>query len=65
MQYLFISVMPNMTWYAGSSPSVFAPIILHWRSTLNIYSYNLSLLAGAPNENVVQNHLNIALLNVF
>ena len=22
-------------------------------------------LAGAPNENIVQNHLNIALLNVF
>ena len=23
------------------------------------------LLPGAPNENIVQNHLNIALLNVF
>ena len=23
------------------------------------------LLSGAPNENIVQNHLNIALLNVF
>ena len=23
------------------------------------------VLSGAPNENVVQNHLNIALLNVF
>ena len=25
----------------------------------------LSGLSGAPNENIVQNHLNIALLNVF
>ena len=25
----------------------------------------IKLLAGAPNENIVQNHLNIALLNVF
>ena len=25
----------------------------------------ISKLAGAPNENIVQNHLNIALLNIF
>ena len=25
----------------------------------------VQLCSGAPNENVVQNHLNIALLNVF
>ena len=24
-----------------------------------------SVLSGAPNENIIQNHLNIALLNVF
>ena len=24
-----------------------------------------SILSGAPNENIIQNHLNIALLNVF
>ena len=28
----------------------------------NLFSNNVS---GAPNENLVQNHLNIALLNVF
>ena len=26
---------------------------------------NICNEAGAPNENIVQNHLNIALLNVF
>jgi len=26
---------------------------------------NISNISGAPNENIVQNHLNIALLNVF
>ena len=31
-------------------------------ATGKYYTYNLS---GAPNENVVQNHLNIELLNVF
>ena len=25
----------------------------------------VTLTSGAPNENIVQNHLNIALLNVF
>ena len=29
------------------------------------YSWLLHITPGAPNENVVQNHLNIALLNVF
>ena len=27
--------------------------------------YLIRKISGAPNENVVQNHLNIALLNVF
>ena len=31
----------------------------------NICSESLILRAGAPNENIVQNHLNITLLNVF
>ena len=31
--------------------------------TRTYYAYKL--LTGAPNENIVQNHLNIALLNVF
>ena len=26
---------------------------------------NPNIISGAPNENIVQNHLNIALLNVF
>ena len=26
---------------------------------------NLKNSSGAPNENIVQNHLNVALLNVF
>ena len=30
-----------------------------------ISSDEIALSSGAPNENVVQNHLNIALLNVF
>ena len=33
------------------------------RSPMQLYI--LGLLTGAPNENIVQNHLNIALLNVF
>ena len=28
-------------------------------------SFSEGVVAGAPNENIVQNHLNIALLNVF
>ena len=28
-------------------------------------SYRESTVTGAPNENIIQNHLNIALLNVF
>ena len=31
---------------------------------LQDYSYSLLVQPGAPNENIVQNHLNIALLNV-
>ena len=27
--------------------------------------WSSSIISGAPNENIVQNHLNIALLNVF
>ena len=33
------------------------------RANLHIMVYDQ--MPGAPNENVVQNHLNIALLNVF
>ena len=29
------------------------------------YSTKLGQITGAPNENIVQNHLNIALLNVL
>ena len=29
------------------------------------FEMNAVLESGAPNENIVQNHLNIALLNVF
>ena len=35
---------------------------------LALFSFRLTsnvLLSGAPNENIVQSHLNIALLNVF
>ena len=33
---------------------------------LNIYLYCMArrFISGAPNENIIQNHLNIALLNV-
>ena len=30
-----------------------------------VYKSQKNIEAGAPNENIVQNHLNIALLNVF
>ena len=29
------------------------------------FSKKMVLITGAPNENIVQNHLNIAILNVF
>ena len=31
----------------------------------NVYCCKCNVFSGAPNENIVQNHLNIALLNVF
>ena len=31
----------------------------------DIVSPTFTAISGAPNENIVQNHLNIALLNVF
>ena len=34
-------------------------------SKLITYSNCCHVLSGAPNENIAQNHLNIALLNVF
>ena len=51
--HLLISTVWNSSLHASSY------IILHmlcWRPSLG---------SGAPNENIVQNHLNIALLNVF
>ena len=33
--------------------------------TLSENGAKIQQAAGAPNENIVQNHLNIALLNVF
>ena len=40
---------------------VFKGKVLDWfRSSLRSKSFS-----GAPNENIIQNHLNIALLNVF
>ena len=35
------------------------------QDTWKILPEILSHIAGAPNENIVQNHFNIALLNVF
>ena len=35
------------------------------RETFVVAHPETSLSAGAPNENMVQNHINIALLNVF
>ena len=37
----------------------------HSRSQEQNISQKVSITSGAPNENKVQNHLNIALLNVF
>ena len=37
-------------------------IALYFHCKKNLYLY---LVTGAPNENIVQNHLNLALLNVF
>ena len=38
--------------------------IVSYLNLINL-SFSVELLTGAPNENIVQNHLNIALLNVF
>ena len=54
-------------------------IVIFYNTQLGLYPYFdsngkafnggvpqvLDLLSGAPNENIVQNHLNIALINVF
>ena len=37
--------------------------ICAWYHTKGMFNY--ALLAGAPNKNIVQKHLNIALLNIF
>ena len=45
-----------------------AAIYIYIFGWLALFSFRLTsnvLLSGAPNENIVQNHLNIALLNVF
>ena len=45
-----ISLSPTVIW------------LDHYQRGSNLFSNNVS---GAPNENLVQNHLNIALLSVF
>ena len=49
------------------NPATFAYLIgyLCWRKVFNNCPQDFWLYSGAPNENIVQNHLNIALLNVF
>ena len=43
--------------------------MFHAQFQLDLHSFDQNILSfgntGAPNENIVQNHLNIALLNVF
>ena len=39
-------------------------IIVFYKYYINDLQY-FHIKSGAPNENIVQNHLNIALLNVF
>ena len=38
--------------------------LIHWLDEFSFH-FLMKHISGAPNENVVQNHLNIALLNVF
>ena len=45
---------------------VLKSVFLGMNQKLNIFFFHCSgAITGAPNVNIVQNHLNIALLNVF
>ena len=48
--------------------SIIKPVIFSWKKVSVSIEKNVritSIKSGAPNENIVKNHLNIALLNVF
>ena len=73
---LLRSIVPNrsfkMAWKGLQSVMSFSqPIVLIGGvDNFFIYAYiaealQKELISGAPNEKIVQNHLNIALLNVF
>ena len=50
--------------FSGPKSFMFAVFALKIKVSTNFESDTIKL-SGAPNENIVQNHLNIALLNVF
>ena len=56
--------MTNSHLPMGKIASVTAPIVFQRTIYLPINASNHGLVEGHPNENIVQNHLNIALLVV-
>ena len=58
---LLLSSILVLRWYSGAFQY---HVIVQLRCFLSFNNFKLRI-TGAPNENIVQNHLNIALLNLF
>ena len=58
---LLLSSILVLRWYSGAFQY---DVIVQLRCFLSFNNFKLRI-TGAPNENIVQNHLNIALLNLF
>ena len=58
---LLLSSILVLRWYSGAFQY---DVIVQLMCFLSFNNFKLRI-TGAPNENIVQNHLNIALLNLF
>ena len=51
--------------FSGHGNNIVVTFDYHIPRFYALFEYDLHVASGAPNENIVQNHLNIALFNLF